>query len=72
MNVFEMLMLRTEFEEIVHNYKVPGDKKQGTLDTFKWFLESGASRNRFRDGFKRAEEICNMILNHELNRVKIW
>ena len=70
MNIFEILNLRYEFEEIVRNYKVnSGINKHGTLDSMKDFLETAGKRNIFKDGFFRAEEICKMIVDHEEKRV---
>lgn len=69
MNVFEILFLRYEYEEIVVNFKIPGQVKHGTLDSMKEFLETGAQKNRFRDGYNRAKEICNLILDNEAKRV---
>ena len=58
-SVFELLNLRSEWEDIVRNYKfVP---KDGTLDNLEVFLEKGHKGNRFRSGFDRATEIAKII-----------
>lgn len=68
LSVFEMLNLRYEFEELVRGFKfVP---KDGTIDNIKLFIESGHRGNRFRDGYDRALEIANVIVeNHEKNNL---
>ena len=71
MTVFDILNLRSEYEEIVLNYKVPGDKKPGTLDNLQWFIDNGRAKNSRRKGFARAMEIANEIVNHEINRKKV-
>jgi hypothetical protein len=70
MNVFEVLNLRSEYEEIVLNYKVPGDKKPGTISNLKWFIQNGTKGNRFRAGFDRATEIAKTIVSDEKGRKK--
>ena len=58
-SVFELLVLRTEWEDIVRNYKFIG--KDGTIDNLILFLENGHKGNRFRQGFDRATEIAKTI-----------
>jgi hypothetical protein len=60
MTVFELMMLRYEWEEIARNFR--NVNQNGTLDSLQQFLDRGAVRNRFRDGFDRATEIANIII----------
>ena len=60
MTVFELMMLRYEWEEIARNFR--NVNQNGTLDSLQQFLDRGAVRNRFRDGFERATEIANIII----------
>lgn len=58
-SVFELLVLRSEWEDIVRGYKFVG--KDGTIDNLVSFLENGHKGNRFRQGFDRATEIAKII-----------
>ncbi len=60
MTVFELMMLRSEWEEIARNFR--NVNQNGTLDSLEQFIARGAVRNRFRDGFDRALEIANIIV----------
>jgi hypothetical protein len=60
MTVFELMMLRYEWEEIARSFR--NVNQNGTLDSLQQFLDRGAVRNRFRDGFDRATEIANIII----------
>lgn len=68
LSVFEMLNLRYEFEELIRGFKfVP---KDGRIDNIKLFIENGHKGNRFRDGYDRALEIANIIVeNYEKNNL---
>lgn len=59
MTVFELMMLRSEWEDLARNFR--NINQQGTLDSLEQFLASGATRNRFREGFDRAVEIATII-----------
>lgn len=65
MNVFELLNLRYEWEELVRDYKFVG--KQGTLENLVQFQSNGYKGNRFRPGFERALEITETILKSMKN-----
>lgn len=60
MSVFELMMLRSEWEDLARHFRNVG--QQGTLDNLEKFLTSGARSNRFRDGYDRAVEIANIII----------
>ena len=60
MNVFQYLLLRTEWEDLVKDFKFVG--KEGTIDNLKAFVENGHKGNRFRPGYNRAVEITQEIL----------
>lgn len=60
MNIFEMLNLRYEYEEIIRQYPTDLDS---SISGMKAFIQHGAKRNRFRPGFDRAIEIANTIVN---------
>lgn len=59
LSVFELMMLRSEWEDIARNFR--NINQHGTLDSLEQFLATGVSRNRFRDGFERAVEIATII-----------
>ena len=60
MNFFTLLNLRSEWEDIVCNYKFIGSN--GTIDNLNKFIETGHKGNRFREGFDRAMEIAQTIV----------
>lgn len=68
MTVFEVLNLRYEFEEIVLNFRIPGDRKHGTLDNFKWFSANAEARNKKLPNYGRALEIANTVTASEKER----
>jgi len=59
MNVFEYLVLRSEFEDLARFFV--GVNQNGTVDSMKEFLEIGHKKNRFREGYDRAVEICQEV-----------
>ena len=58
--VFELLELRTEFEELASSFKL--SSKHGNLDGLRAFLDNGHKANRFRPGYDRAVELAKTIL----------
>jgi hypothetical protein len=61
-SLFEILRLRSEWEEIVGNLQ--WDDPNGTIDNLRTFKEKGYTNNRFRAGFDRAIEITENILEY--------
>lgn len=64
MNIFELLNLRTRFEEIIGDgrsrYEISG--YEGTINNLEWFVEHGHKSNRFRKNFDEALDIAKTIL----------
>lgn len=59
-DIFQILNLRTEWEQIVSSYKfIP---KDSTISSLRTFIEVGARGNRFRDDYSRAVEIAEIII----------
>lgn len=63
---FQLLNLRSEYEEIARNLEMPADRREGIINNLEWFLNHGNKKNRFREGYDRAVEICKEILNYKL------
>lgn len=61
MTVFELLNLRTQWEELAQDLKVDIDSSVSGL---KRFVENGYKNNRFRKGYKEAVEIAEKILEN--------
>jgi hypothetical protein len=61
MDVFEYLNKRSEFEDLARYFV--GVNQNGTVDSMKDFIENGHKKNRFREGFDRALEICEEVVN---------
>jgi hypothetical protein len=58
----ELLRLRSEYEDLARNFDVAEDKRQGVINSLEWFKRYGNRKNRFRNGYDRAIEICNVML----------
>lgn len=68
-NIFTILNLRSQWEDIALNgrstYKLINE--DSTIDTLKWFVNSGSKSNRFRKNFKQALSLANDIVNYYEN-----
>ena len=62
MSLASYLTLRSEYEDIVHDYKVPEEIKVGLEESFKWFDKYGYKSNSLRSNFSRAKDICRLLL----------
>ncbi len=58
----ELLRLRSEYEDLARNFDIAEDKRQGVINSLEWFKRYGNRKNRFRNGYDRAIEICNIML----------
>ena len=58
----ELLRLRSEYEDLARNFDVAEDKRHGVINSLEWFKRYGNRKNRFRNGYDRAIEICNVML----------
>jgi len=58
----ELLRLRSEYEDLARNFDVAEDKRHGVINSLEWFKRYGNRKNRFRNGYGRAVEICNVML----------
>ena len=58
----ELLRLRSEYEDLARNFDVAEDKRHGVINSLEWFKRYGNRKNRFRNGYDRAIEICNVRL----------
>jgi hypothetical protein len=65
-NFFEILVLRSQWEDIVLNnkstYKLINN--DSTISTLTWFVSNGSKSNRFRKKFKQATAIANKIVEY--------
>ena len=64
MNIFDILNLRSQWEDLVKDFQMEDDRKQGTIDNIKWFIKHGLIGNRFRKGCDDAYEIAETILRN--------
>ena len=62
MTLFEILTIRSQWEDYVSNYKLTS--YSGTIDNLKYFLKNGRKDNRFRANFDKAYEIAETIVNY--------
>ena len=58
MSLMNMLVLRTEFEELAQGFNMP---EGSHIDSIDWFLENGHRSNSLRNGFVKAKEIAKNI-----------
>ncbi len=70
MNVFEILNLRYEFEELVRKFRGPKHRHHGTLENMEWFLKGGDRWNFRRPEMQRVLEICKAVIDDETTREK--
>ena len=61
-SVAEILSLRYQYEEIIRNFDIPEVNRSGHINSLKWFKKYGNRKNRFRDGYNEALELCNKII----------
>lgn len=66
MNIFQILNLRSEFEDITREYSMV--ENNSCIDTIEWFIENGHKSNRLRNGYKRAKEIALIIKEYSNGR----
>lgn len=59
MSFFQILSLRTEFEDLTNDYAMP--QHASDIDSIEWFIDNGHRSNRLRNGYKRAKEIALII-----------
>lgn len=59
LNFFNLLNLRTEFESLTKDFKLP--TKESDIDSIEWFIENGQASNSLRDGFNDALQVAIKI-----------
>jgi hypothetical protein len=72
MNVFVMLGLRSEFEELVLNFRIPGNRKAGTILNLSWFLSNDDVRdgNERKVGYNRARQLALELIEASRDKVR--
>jgi len=58
-SIFEILNLRSEYEEIVRHFSLPSPHSD--IDSIYWFIENGHKSNSLRNGYERARQIALII-----------
>ena len=66
MSLATYLNLRSEYEEIVRDFNVPDEIKNGLEESFIWIDKYGYKSNSLRNNFSKAKDICKLLLG-ELN-----
>jgi len=59
LTIFQILNLRSEFDELTNDYAMV--EVSSHIDNIEWFIENGHKSNRLRNGYKRAKEIALII-----------
>jgi hypothetical protein len=70
MQIVELLNLRTEFEDIISDYKIEEKYAGSDINSLYWFIENGHKSNSLRNDFKRALEIAEVITTEYYNDTK--
>ena len=65
MQFTELLKLRTEFEEIVSDFKL--EQSGSDINTLRWFIDNGHKSNSLRDGYQKAYQIAEAIITEYEN-----
>lgn len=63
-NFFQLLTLRSRYEEIIHTNSFNLASLSGDIDNIKWFIKNGHRSNRFRNEFNEAKDIANLIIEY--------
>ena len=66
-SVAEILSLRYQYEEIIRNFNIPEVNRNGHINSLKCFKKYGNRKNRFRDGYTEAIDLCNQVLQGAKN-----
>jgi len=61
MSLMQLLNLRTEFEQLVQELKVP-EPIGSSINNLEWFAENGHRSNSLRNGFEDAKQIAKTII----------
>ena len=62
MSIFEILRLRSEWENNAQDFKL--SNYNGTIDNLNNFIESGVKDNRFRKNFNESLKIAKTIVEY--------
>ena len=62
MSLASYLTLRSEYEDIVDDFRIPQEFKIGLEESFSWFYKYGYRSNSLRNNFSRAKDICKILL----------
>lgn len=63
MTIATILNMRTEFEEMIKDLKLPDNRYQGTLENIRWFIRYGRGSNGMRPGFDDCVKLAKEILS---------
>jgi len=57
-----ILTMRTDWEELVKDLKLPDIRYQGTLENLRWFIRYGRGSNGMRPGYQTAVDLAKEIV----------
>lgn len=66
MNIFEIINLRTRFEQIVNDgrYRYDLECYESDINNLEWFVEHAHKSNRFRKCYDEALQIAKIIISN--------
>lgn len=67
MNIFDIVNMRSEYEEIIENFKLPEDRYGSSIFDMEYFITDGIASNGLRTGCDRAVEICYTVIQYYNN-----
>lgn len=59
----KFLVYRTDYEEYIQEMNsIPKRYLEGTIESMKWFINTGGRTNRFKKNFNNLIEVCQLGL----------
>lgn len=62
MQIIDIMNLRSEFECITQDFKLPSKYSGSDINSLKWFIDNGYTSNSLRNGYQMANEIAKTII----------
>ena len=60
LSIFEILNLRSEYEQIVRNFSLPS--RESDIDSIRWFLEHGRKSNSLRNDYEVSSPALDQLV----------
>jgi len=67
MQIGELLNMRTEYEDIIFDFKIESKYLGSDINSLNWFIENGHKSNSLRNDFKKALQYAETIVTEYEN-----